>query len=56
MGGKYPSNLQNNCYLYTKDTILDGPNALDFNPIFENYVSQYVEDTQKELHEHITYD
>ena len=55
MGGKYPSSLQNNCFLYTKDTILESKAPLDFNPIFENYLSQYVEDTQKDLNEYINF-
>ena len=42
-GGKYPKQFETGQYLFK-------------NPIFENYVTQYMESTQKDTNEHINMD
>lgn len=45
LGAKYPAGYLQNCFLF-KDPV---------HPIWENYISEYLENTQSDLNEHITF-
>jgi hypothetical protein len=45
LGAKYPAGYLQNCFLF-KDPV---------HPIWESYISEYLENTQSDLNEHITF-
>lgn len=65
IGGKYPNAYQQNCFLYKNDTAIvtkqmatekDSKDiGIKLNPVFENYISEYMETTQHDINENISF-